>query len=114
MLNVGSKQVVVVVGEKRLLVSLPPIQRTTNSEVDEILVVGQHLNTMLGPGLIGSPFDEGRDDSCKLLVVDQIFDFRGSKLPGVEATGCRVSSSSGWDKTAPMAKSEASVSTWKG
>ena len=44
----------------------------SGGEVDEILVVGQHLNTMLGPNQIGSPFGEGRDDSCKLLVIDRI------------------------------------------
>ena len=29
-----------------------------------------HMNMMLCPNQIGSPFSEGRDDSYKLLVVD--------------------------------------------
>ena len=58
---------------------------------------------MLNPGQIGSPFSEGKDHSGKLLVLDQIIDLGGCKLPRVED-----------DKTTPMPKSEASFSTWKG
>ena len=91
-LNAGSKQdFEVVVGEKRCPTSMPLIQRTTRGEVDEILVVGQHLNTMLGPKQIGSPFDKGQDNSCKLFVVDMIIDFQGCKLLEVEGdqnVGC--------------------------
>ena len=35
-----------VIDEKRLPTSLSPIQRMSGGEVDEILVVGQHLDTM--------------------------------------------------------------------
>ena len=60
MLNAESKQdFKVVVGEKRRPMSLPPIQCMSGGEVDEIFVVVQHLNTMLGPNQIGSPFGKG-------------------------------------------------------
>ena len=85
MLNAGSKEdFEVVVGEKRRPTSMPPIQCTSSGQVDEIPVVGQHLNTILGPTYIASPFSEGQDDSCKLLVVHWTIAFRSYKLVRVE------------------------------
>ena len=63
---------------------MPPIQCTSVGEVDEILVVNQHLNMMLDPSQVGSPFGEGQDDSCKLLVVHWTIAFRSYKLVRVE------------------------------
>ena len=78
MLNAGLKQdLEIVVSEKRRPTSLPLIQPTTGGEVDEILVVDQHLDTMSGASQTWSSFDEGKDDSDKFLVVDRIIDFRG-------------------------------------
>ena len=78
------KDLKVVVGEERGPSGLPPIQCTTDGEVNYIFVVGRHLDAMLGPSQTGSLFGKGRDDCCKLLVVDRIIDFRGGKLPRVE------------------------------
>ena len=85
MLNVVSKQYLkVIVGKKRQPMGMNPIQHTTSGEVDQILVVDQHMHTVLHPSQIELPFVEGRDDNCRLLVVDPIIDFRGCKLHGVK------------------------------
>ena len=72
--------------------------------------MSHYLDTVLCVGQVGSPFFKGSNDCSKLLVVYGIIDFGYREFPGIVS----LLVSSAWDKMAPMVKSEASVSTWKG
>ena len=56
---------------------LPSIQNSSSGEVDEVLVIGHHLDTVLGTRQVRMPLYKGRNNGRELFVVNWVVDLGG-------------------------------------
>ena len=63
---------------------LPPVQNASSGEVDEVLVIGHHLDTVLGARQVMTPFYKGGNNGKEFFVVNWVVDLRVCELPRIK------------------------------
>ena len=63
---------------------LPSVQNASSGEVDKVLVIDHHLDTVLGACQVRTPFFKGRNNDREFFVVKWVVDLGGCELPRIK------------------------------